>query len=791
MKKRKLALIAGSFLLASGLLASCGNNDAPKEPTVSKASYSGINSTFKSSDTIDWSKFQVTVNYSDNSAVTFTSDKMEFDVDSATKSETELIVKTDGLHAMEGGALTEKRYYVTVAVKKDFSKFYDAGSIAVGDVIRERYDLIEYAAPRFMASLETVKNNAGKADEGAFKQFNDDFTVGTLNPWIFEPVATFMEKGKTETDDLTNYEKDVKLYVVEGTNETEVSPAAYSRILLKDGTYQFATEDAGKRFKIVVSPKDFPKDFVGDDVRPVSFSFNVAEGMNIYNAKQLGVLNLTNLAASEFVGDKAYAEHLYDNGAGYTDGNGQGAIYLTSLGQAQPYTCLDLPRVWERFLIDNGVFTNDNIAKFRDVKGVYLQNDIRISTSDIPADYFIKDDDVVNAMIGHTNTGALRDECAIYAPTTANDLTISGNYFKLDSSEIPLCKNTTDGTVCDGFGGVNIASFPSNWDYQIPPGHANLFVICGPCQGNQEWQSKQQYDATCKPAVFKNMLSVGNTGKDISGAESDLDKKMKVTGLIFVKSSYAQTTMDNLIIQEYMIGLFGDHNLGQVTLDHPQQENHNFIKNSKVFDCSNSGIFNYRDGGLLVSNTVMKRFGGACLINAGISGGQQTDRNVQPNTTFTSDCEFENYVTGGEVYYAAVGATDQISAIQGFDNFFSKDLGTKHHLVGPEGNPYAGKMNVIALQMDGDGYVSATSGKYFGTMVLNSDSDKPLKVELGDSVTTKKNTALCKTEVDDPFTLDQEDPMGSAMAASAAEGSLLDMDLCLGSTYLSIVFKLF
>lgn len=787
MKKSKLALTAASVLLAAGVLASCGEEPEEKA-TVSKVTYSGINSSFKSTDTIDWSKFQVTVKYSDESAITFTSDKMEFDTETPVSTETELLVKTEGLHAMEGGSLAEKRYYVSVALKEDFTKYYDAGSIAVGDIIRDKYDLIEYSNPRFVNTLNTIASHAGEANEGSFKKFNNDFTVGTLNPWKFEPVATFSEKGHSEEmDDFTTYEKDVKLFVLDGASETEVSPEAYARILLADGTYQFSSEDAGKRFKIVMAPKDFEKDFVGDDVKPVSFEFNVQEGINVYNAKQLGVLNLTNLKSEEFIGDKAYVNHYRKAQEGIpASSNEQGDIFLLDPLHST-YGNIDAPRVWEKFLVDNGEFTEETIEKFRDVKGVFLQNDIAIQTTDIPTEFFISEYDPVNYTLGGINTGALRDDASIYSPTTLNELTISGNYFKLDSSAIPLCKNTTDSTVCGNMGGYPIASFTEDWSYQIPPGHANLFEICGVYPSKtDEFYTNQVYSETTKRCTIKNILTIGNTGKDISSA-TDLDKKMKVTGLIFAKSSYAPTTMENLIIQEYMIGLFADHGLGQAVGQIPQTD-HTFIKDSKVFDCSNSGIFNYRDGGTAVSNTVMKRFGGACLINAGRSGNNSYL--FQPNTSFTSDCEFENYVTGGEVYFSAVQATESITAIQGFDAFFAY---SQKALVGPEGSEHAGKMNVIALQMDGDGYTSAKNGKYSGTITTDKGEGNELKVELNENTTSKPMAATCKTNVasDGSYTLDQDDAMMSAGWCAGITGNRLNMDLCIGASYLSIIFDLF
>lgn len=790
MKTKKLALCAATLALAGGMLVGCKNKE--EDAKLSKVSFSGISSTYKSDETIAWGSLVITFSYSDNSAVSFTSDKMEFDVDTPVKSETELLVKTDGLYASVAPH-EEGRYFIKAALKEDFTKFYDVGSIAVGLISKDKYSLVEYALPRNITDLQSVVKDAGKDEEGAFTKFNDDFTVGTANPWKFEPVATFAEKANLENvDDFTNYEKEEKLYVVDGASETEVSQAAYKRIVLGGGKYQFAEEDAGKRFKIVVSPKEFSKDAMGDNVKPVSFTFNVMEGYNVYTAKELGVLNLTNLKSEEFYGDHAYCEHYRvatpERGESR---NAQSDVFIIKPGEANPYGNIDLPRVWEKFLLDNGVLTSETVAAARDVKGVFMQNDIKILSSDIPSEYFINDFDLVNHTLGGINTGALRDDTSIYAPTTMNELTISGNYFKLDASSIPLCKNTTDGSTCDALGGYPIVSFTKNWDKQIMPGHANLFKICGVSPEESEpFYKAQKYADTVKPAIFKNMRTVGNTGSDIGGAEGDLDKKMKVTGLIFGKETRSPVTFDNLIIQEYQIGLFGDNGIGHaVPENNIPQTNYTFLKNTKIFDCANSGIFNYKDGGVHVSNTVMKRFGGACIINAG--DADQSFR--QSNTTFTPDCVFENYITGGEVYFAAVGASGYIAQIQAFNEYFKM---SSKCLIGPDGTPNAGKMNLVALQMDGDGYVLADNGKYYGDLVMNAGSEKEIKVSLGsEHEKLAPLSALCKTESDSAFVMPSDPSSPYAEAAGYAcyqmTGDLLDMDISLGKTYLSCVFDLF
>ena len=77
MKNKKLALYATTLALAGGMLAGCKGKN--KEVTLDKVTFGGIASTYKTEDTISWDDMVVTFSYSDNTAISFTSDAYRMD----------------------------------------------------------------------------------------------------------------------------------------------------------------------------------------------------------------------------------------------------------------------------------------------------------------------------------------------------------------------------------------------------------------------------------------------------------------------------------------------------------------------------------------------------------------------------------------------------------------------------------------------------------------------------------------------------------------------------------------
>ena len=360
MKSKKLAVSLATLATAGAMLVGCKDK---KGVSVESVAIKGVSLSYSVEDTINWDELTVSVTYSDKTVTSFT--KVQFDVET-TAEDTECIVMTSGLHDME--VLEIGSYDIKVALKEDFTKFYDAGKIVVGaEISSTNYELIEFSAPNFVTSYLENTKTANFTDETSFVETDEMFTVGTLNEFKFIPNASFDSKDGTEVDVISNkYLKDVTLKEVNEATTVEASQADYS--LTADGV-KFNESAIGKHFEISVMPKDegFKKTFDGADVKPVKFTFKVEKGLNIYEAKQLGALNLSSITPLENNGD-AYFYYLYSE-----DENGN----QTSCGQydvfwnknTEKYTHVDTVKLWKDFLVNTGTFAAAELEKLQDLPG--------------------------------------------------------------------------------------------------------------------------------------------------------------------------------------------------------------------------------------------------------------------------------------------------------------------------------------------------------------------------------------------------------------------------------------
>ena len=697
--KKGLTLAIASTLAATTMLIGCNKNK--EEATVASMKINGIATAYMTEDTIEWDKLTVTATYSDKTTKTFTA--IEFDVEAA-KEDTELVVYTSGLHAQS--SLEEGEYTIEAALRSELAKKYSLGTIVVGKITKDKYDLVSFEKPTQLSVYQQNRDNAGKEGENNFKQGEEIFTVGTLNVFKFSPVAAFRNKENNKVVASDTYKKSVSLKVVTNAGESEAAATDYQVV---SSGLKFADSAAGKQFKLTVTPTEFDKT-LGGTTPSVSFEFKVERGLNIYEAKQLGALNLTHYSSTEFSSEtgKNFADHAQTDAEGnIINRNATDEVFWNA--ETNSYVAISYVNVWKKFLKDTGTFTDEELVAYQDVPAIFLQNNISVTPDDIPQEYFIVDDELMNAAVGNVRTGALRDEAVIYAPIIdGQNVEINGNYLSLNTTAIPLCYSTS------AVSGLNFYVFPENYDGQVPPGHATLFKFCGLDANNDIYFENQVDTANGFHGIIKNISSIGNTS--VVNVQQN-DKIMEVTGLIFGKNYYCGGEYTNNLIKQYMIGVFPDCMVGQ-PYGGKEQRDSTFVTYSKIFDCSNSGIFNYNNGGALIEHCEFNRFGGAPVINTG-----DLEEKFKGITTFGEDVEFNNYITGEEVYFTAVGAASQFSVIKAWDELFN--------LIG---NTFIvdGKMNLVSLCMDGHDYVASPNRQYYGYTVLNAGTDEELTCVMND-----------------------------------------------------------
>lgn len=693
--KKNLTLALATTLAATTMLVGC--NRPAEAVTVSSMKMNGIVTAYMTEDTIEWDKLTVTATYSNKTTKTFTA--IEFDTENPKAENCELVVYTGGLYSQ--ATLQEGEYTIEAALRSELSKKYDLGKIVVGKITKEKYDLVSFDKPTALSVYQTNRENAGKEGENNFMLGEELFTVGTLNEFKFLPVAAFRNKENNKIIASDTYKKTISLKEVTETGEVDASSSDYEETNLG---LKFAETAAGKQFKLTLTPTEFDKT-LGGATPVVTFEFKVEKGLNIYTAKELGALNLTHYNSTEFTRENGH--NFFDHAL--TDGNGNiitrnGADEVFWNAEKNDYVAISYVDVWKKFLKDTGTFNDEQLVAFQDTPAIFLQNNIVLTPEDIPQEYFIVDGENANASVENARTGALRDEAVIYAPIIdGKNITINGNYLSLNTAEIPLCYSTS------AVSGVNFYVFPKDYEGAVPPGHATLFKFCGLDTDDDAYFAAQEDTSNGFHGIIKNISSVGNTS--VVNVEQN-DKIMEVTGLIFGKNTYTGGEYTNNLIKQYMIGVFPDCMVGQ-PIDGKEQRDNTFVSYSKIYDCSNSGIFNYHNGGALIEHSIFNRFGGAPVINSG-----SKEAKFHGITTFGEDVVFDNYITGEEVYFTAVGAASQFAMIKAWDELFTKI-----------GNTFIvdGKMNLVSLNMDGQDYVASPNRAYFGEVTLNKGEEDELE----------------------------------------------------------------
>lgn len=633
MKKLlSMVLAVGMIVCSAFALGGCTDKEVKYSPDgIKEMTMTGLETDYSTFGTIDWTNIELTLAYEKGD---YKTKKYEIDVDSP-KSGTEVVIETEGLYAQTAGNLTKGEYHISANPVGSEDSFVLA-TVKVSEVNSTNAQFIAYENPDFVIKYNnTVAQNATAGDAG-FASVEEIYTVGDDNPFKFSPKLTVRVEGQMKS--FTQYE--AIWTVIENGN------AASTDLYTVNGTEIDFTEAAiGKTLTVSVKPAGF------ESVQPKTMTVKVEDGYNVYNALDLGVINL-----AKGVNPEDY-EYFYNT----TTNEDQGASKIFYDTQKNEYCYLNTANVWTEFLAEKG-YDVDAIGK---VAGAYIHGDINITQNDIPSRYFITAEECGSNKfpIGH-----MRDGTSIYYIIMDKDFTLNGNYFKIDTSSIGGNRSEVRNGKLYLYTENEASPFGSR---------TTLFCFTG------KWG---EYNNTAvATATLKNVDTKGNTGNDLSGeAKNDLDKD---TGLIFFRSRAASMNLENTIVKEYFIGAFFDK------LSGTDQEFHNKaeVKGTKFFDCFQTGIFVWDSSEVNFTNCVLKRFGGPAMMI--IQNKRSHNQHPASNVVMDKTNVVENFVDGTETWFAMQGATSIVSSLQVmFDGY--KTCG-KTILQN-------GKLNLIAVTLAGD-----------------------------------------------------------------------------------------
>ncbi len=665
MKKNVLMLMGVSLSVFCLSLSACGKNDDKNntseeiEELPFTASISGLYAFYSPSDTIDWDEVGVTLTFKNYSKLALTRGEIDPSKRNYTPGEGEYSLTTNGLYN-ESGALEEGTYAISYAFTYE-GELYEGNfdTVIVSSNPSSSYMVFSYSEPSFQVEYESnlIRSDV-TSEEVSEDNFYEDlssetYEIGADNLFIYAPSLIVMSANGSTAMAPSSYQV---TYTVKDSKGSEVG----SDIVSYDGYFgfQFTSKAIGNTYTISMSPRFFTTDVTGNPLSASTMSVKVCEGYNVYNALDLGRINLTSVTTSEL--------------SGYTNGYSEPIFYDASSKSLQP---IAYSEIWTNYLTELGE------TSLTPIKGVYLHSDIDITTDNIPSEYLVSEEEVNTIGNGNSDcVGSLRDYSRIYTHLLNSDFTFNGNLFKIDTSSISWGKTF----YVEGMEDADY--YYSENQLLFNPGHSNLFLF----SGKDEKLSSSSYTVT-----FKNVESNGNTAGILTTGEDEesiRNAELASGSLIFYDSSNAKSEVSNTIIKNYMIGYFSCDAKCESEKDYCLN-----LSDSKIYDCYNSALFIRESENNYVKSCDFARFGGPAIflisndLNIRDSSGTITESKAsnKAGVTVNENVTISAQLQGDEAWFTLVGATSMMTTISNMDAFFRGGI-----------YPFTGSVNLNNLDLD-------------------------------------------------------------------------------------------
>ena len=404
--------------------------------------------------------------------------------------------------------------------------------------------------------------------------------VGDENPFIMLPELEIIDEDTLDPVDQDDWEYpfqfDIKMW--NGSAFEAVSKTQYATFDEVNCSFKFNVGARGHKFELDVYPGGLSTAQQATAAFHSVVTVEVFEGYNVYDANRLAYMNDV-----EFAGNCRQDGSLR-TGQEYNDG-------------------------WVAFRQAHGLLA-DYLAP-----RILLQANIKLLKENLPDIMFFSASEGVAA----EQVGKMVDSTDVYA-RYATGFTFNGNYFNVDTSELPLNGNQW------GSDGVS---------------HSTLFKV-----------AEIRDDASANSSLtFKNCTYYGNgpRGNDTAAADS----------LIFfkVQNHHNQNTLvthalfENFNVTRACISFYSEYGPTVMT-----------IKDCKISEGYSNGIFLFMNGDLIFDNSELTNFGGPIIVTNG-----KTDTVVGFHITVDDKTVLENWVAGNEPWFNSTGAVAAIPQIQGAD----------------------------------------------------------------------------------------------------------------------------
>ena len=444
----------------------------------------------------------------------------------------------------------------------------------------------EYVLGSVDAKHEFVLFNQNKSKDSSkddgFYDHTQSFKVGDDNNFNVKPELTVVD---AVTFQVVEHEWDYDFTITATVDGQNAGKEYFSVVDARKCDVKFTEAAIGKNFTITVTPGGVTE--AQAEKFKKSVTVEVVDGYNVYNAKELGYFDTREKDST---------------------------VDAPTMEDGNDWQCK-----WYDFKQQNGL--NPDLHP----TSLIFQTNIKVTAEDLPSNYFYTKKQAQD--LNDTKAeGSLVDYIYLYMYTGNENITVDGNYFSLDFSEIPLIKRESCKTT--GVGEV--------------VGHSAIFKsISG------------------KDVTFQNINMSGNARNAINDEDRPLSG-----GLIFVKGAGCERfNATNIIATKFYITFFGEEPFtenGNITAFH--------LDKAKCYNNYNSFLYSWGSN-MDISNSLFRGCGGPVTIQDHTSTNEYEKENGMvvlgnaPTTNFV-DCTFVNYVAGEEAWFQQFGATALVNNIK-------------------------------------------------------------------------------------------------------------------------------
>ena len=601
---------------------------------------------------------------------------------------------------------------------------YDRSVIFAINVLEQTAGVNEFSLPqsllKYNAALDLGEANPNEGDanyEGAlFVDGDEEYLVGNDNAYKFVPTFNQIDITTSTITTLKSFAAKSTIYLVNGLTETALvaerkgtytiewtlDSVLYVTETTNRNEYHFSKQAAGKKFKLSVLPD--PNEFIYDSASlpAVEWTVKVVNGYNVYDSREICLLEHTSVATREQTSGKYPTGRKYWDGIKTSLGLMDAEFESIILHDSLVVTKDSLPQDYWFTLPDNYSiyykYTYSVATEYADGRSYAAGETAVFRPEDVPADLGGPLD---RSFLWDQEWGLLQ-----YDMANGETFSIHGNFFDIDLSKLPLvCSFEPNGLTYPDGRDAYYMEWMSKISFLDVRGYDVRYTNGVNHYNGSQWryltdlgETPTEDDAHDEHFIFENFMVKGNAAPkqllldaSTSMLEGAPDNPVYGGGIIFVKTHYCHSVLDNINAHACFISFFSrDYTVSD-------------YRNLKSYDSYLNAVYCNGETDVTLTNCHFKRAGGPLMIvtqgtdNLKNNGNDTSDYIEIPKLVANNDCVLENFVTGEEVWFD-IFAYGQVSALKSLDAL----LNGYFHKTYLQGNSF----NLICVSSQGQCYFS-------------------------------------------------------------------------------------